>query len=195
MGQRARDVDPLEHPSREVVGALALVTSEPEVPEEVPRGKARPPGDALGEDHVVHGALPGQHRGPLRHEAEQTLPPCRAGRLRADPDLAGRGRLEIGHDAEKGRLAAAGRTDEGHELAGADFQVHPIQRERLAEPAGDPTDRDRQHGIRLRSTGRGAKGRGKTSGRASCRVYPGQRLMPGLNPFVIISSAGTTRGI
>ena len=41
VGQRARDVDSLEHASREVVRALLLVPPEPELPKQLARGEAR----------------------------------------------------------------------------------------------------------------------------------------------------------
>ena len=193
--ERARDVDPLEHAPGEVVRPLVLVPGEPELPEELAGREARAARDALGEEHVVDRALPGQDGGPLRHESQQALLRAALGRLGADPDLAARRGLEIGDDAEEGRLAAARRADQRDELPGADLEVHPVQCERLAEAAGDTPDRDRQHGIRRRPIGRGV---GRAPGRPGRRLRgspPGQCLMPGLNPFVIISSAGTTRGI
>ena len=195
VGQRARDVDSLEHAAREVVRPLLLVPSEPELPQELAGGEARAPRDALGEHDVVDGALPGQDRGSLGHEPEQALRAGGGRRLGADPDVAARRGLEIGDDPEERGLAAAGRADQGDELPGAHLQVHSVQRERLAEAAGDPADRDRQHGIRLRSAGRDAGRRVRTSRRRLLGSPRGQRLMPGLNPLVIISSAGTMRGI
>src|SRR4029079_9387667 len=179
-------------PAGEVVRPLVLVPGQAELAEKVAGREARAPRDALREEDVVDGALPGEDRGPLGDEAHQALLARGGGRLRADADLAARRRLEIGGDAEKRRLAAAGRTDQGDELPGAHLQVHAIQRERRAEPTGDASDRDRQHGAELRSGGGGAADRPAGRRRVSRR---GQRLMPGLNPFDIISSGGTTRGI
>ena len=81
VGQRARDVDSLEHAAREMVRPLLLVPSEPELPQELAGGEARASRDPLREHDVVDGALPGKDRGSLGHEPEQALRAGGAGRL------------------------------------------------------------------------------------------------------------------
>ena len=44
-----------------------------------------------------------------------------------DQDLAGRRLVEAGHEANQGRLAAAGRTDDGEPLAGLHVQIEGMQ--------------------------------------------------------------------
>jgi hypothetical protein len=69
-----------------------------------------------------------------------------------DPQLARGDRLEPGDHAQGGRLAAAGRPEQDHELAVLDQQRHVLDRRgpRGLEAFGDAIEMDHRHG-RLRS--------------------------------------------
>ena len=49
-----------------------------------------------------------------------------------EQDLAGVGALESGDNAQKRRLARAGRAEEGNELAGGESQRHVVEDQRIA---------------------------------------------------------------
>src|SRR5690606_33401112 len=62
--------------------------------------------------------------------------------LAVDLERAFRGVLEAGDHAQRRGLAAAGRPEEGEELAVADAQVDAVDRHDLAEPFRDPDQFD-----------------------------------------------------
>ena len=89
-----------------------------------------------GEGDVVCDRAPRQQRGVLEDEGEAE----RVVSLHAQ--LAARGLIEAGHEAEEGGFAAAGRADDGDELAAANFQIEAVQGldpggEVLVESCGD----------------------------------------------------------
>ena len=107
VGEGARDVDPLDDPARELVRALLLVAREAELDEQVAGREPSAASDPLGEGHVVDRALPRQPRRALRHQPHHPGSSGHRRRLAPDPHLAGRRLLEVGDDAQEGRLPAA----------------------------------------------------------------------------------------
>ena len=78
--------------------------------------------------HVVAKGLPRQEGVGLEHEAHVA---AHAGHGRAaDANASGRGPFESRHHLEQGRLAAAGRTDDGNEPARLDVERDVLHRER-----------------------------------------------------------------
>jgi len=148
------DIDPLQHAAGELARALFLMALEAELAQHLGRIEAYAAGDLLGEAHIVDGALPGQHRRALRHEAEQPLAARRGRAVVADADLAVARRLQVGHDAQQGGLAAARGTDQGDELAGGDLEIDRLERPGLAEPPRNIADRDRRRHQRAPGFGR-----------------------------------------
>jgi hypothetical protein len=82
---------------------------------------AQPEGHVVERGHVREQAV------ALEHHAH--VPPGGRHRrdvLAVDHDRTGVGRLEPGHDAQRGRLAAAGRAEQRHELAGRHLDGQPV---------------------------------------------------------------------
>ena len=81
----------------------------------------------------------------------------------AQKHVASRGRLQPRDQAERRRLAAAGRPQEADDLTGADVQVDGVDGDQVAEDLGQAPERDRRHvpgrGARVRRTSRRLIGR------------------------------------
>src|SRR5262249_61394163 len=84
---------------------------------------------------VLQRRLPWEQRLRLEEIAGLAVEP---GERRAeDVDATGRGRDKPGGDVEQGRFAAAGRADDGHELAGGNRKRGTLDR-RGGAAAGEP---------------------------------------------------------
>jgi hypothetical protein len=77
---------------------------------------------AVGLEDHPHVALAGRHPGQV---------------LAADRHRPGRGGVEAGQDAQRGRLAAAGGPEQRDELSRLDVQGEPVQRPDGAVDAGE----------------------------------------------------------
>ena len=64
-----------------------------------------------------------------------------------EPDLALARELEPGDHAQRGGLAAAGRSQQADDLAGADIEVDCIDRDQLVEALGDLAQLDVGHRV------------------------------------------------
>ena len=65
------------------------------------------------------------------------------------------GRSKPGDHPERGRLAAARRAEEGHELAAFGGQVEVLDRGHVAEPLLDPVEFQEGHGVLVSLAGAG----------------------------------------
>jgi hypothetical protein len=100
---------------------------------------------------IVEHRVVGIERVLLEHEGDVARRRRLAGHiLAADPDSALIRRLEAGHQAERGRLAGAGRPEQNHELAVANRERQLVHGRDLPEPLGRALDYDLSH-ARLRS--------------------------------------------
>ena len=95
------------------------------------------------EGHVV----PHRHVGEQRVVLEDGVDVALVGRgprhvLAVEADGAAGGRLEAGDHAQRRRLAAAGRTEHGEELAVGDAEVGVVDRGEVGELLGDVVDLD-----------------------------------------------------
>ena len=96
---------------------------------------------------------PGQQREVLEHEG--ALRSRSRHRLAVDQDLA-LGRLEqAGDDLERGRLAAAGRPEQGRQLAAREIEVDALERPEVVEHLADPAQADGRRGGRAQRDGLG----------------------------------------
>ena len=75
------------------------------------------------EHHVAHHIAPGVQRRGLEHVAVGAVQPGRFGADSVDADLSAGRSHQIGNHAHQRGLAAAGRADEGDELATSDAEV------------------------------------------------------------------------
>src|SRR5690606_32287840 len=93
-----------------------------------PRPYAQPEGDVVEHRHVA------EQRIVLEDEANLALAHMDVGRVFAvKQDLAGVGPLQASNDAQQGRLARTGRTEQGYELTLRNFQIHVVQGYEAAE--------------------------------------------------------------
>src|SRR5450432_1499416 len=131
-GERAGDRDALLHPARQLPRVLLLEADEADAVELLHRhGPARGGVAALDlqRQHDV-----GEHRAPREQRRRLEHVAVRARQTRfvrahaVDLDRTRRDRLEIGADAQEGRLAAARRADERDEFARRDREVDLAQR-------------------------------------------------------------------
>ena len=175
-------------------GRFSSWPAEPELPQEVAGREARPPRDPLGE----------QRRRPRR--ASRAGPPAAATRARAGAAAraaaGGRGRSGPRRSTGDSRSATIRRSVVLPQPDGptrATNSPAPTSRSIASSASVSPKRRETPR-IEIGSTGSGsdrpaAGPAARPDVRRTSRPPPGQRLMPGLNPLVIISSAGTTRGI
>ena len=138
MDQRAGDRGALLHAAGQLVGIFVGEPVEPHQCEKIARaraafrhGKAE---DLGGQQHVVDDAAPLEQERLLKHHADVAR---RIERLRRRADAQGAGivRMQSGQNLEKRGLAAAGGTDQRHQLAGRDVEGGLRYGEELA-PAG-----------------------------------------------------------
>ena len=99
-----------------------------------PRRRVRDAGDLQRHHHVLERAERRYEVEELEHEADPAPPQARElvfveGRDVGAPDQypAGRRRVEAGDQSEQGRLAAAGRADDGQRLPGRHGQVERVE--------------------------------------------------------------------
>ncbi len=114
-------------------------------------------GDLEAEGDVLRHGQVGEQRIGLEHHADVALVGLQPRDvLAADDDGAGGRLLEAGDHAQHGGLAAAGRAEEGDELAGADIEVEILHHGRRAIGFADVLDREEGvgHGFRLSQFGR-----------------------------------------
>ena len=98
-------------------------------------------GDVVAHRHV------GEQRIGLEHHADLALMRLQVGHVLAiDADRAARRGLEAGDHAQDRRLAAAGRAEQGQELASLDLEVGALHRGVGAEGLGETADRKEGHG-------------------------------------------------
>ena len=140
--------DALALAARELVRIAVAEGREPDAREPVPRPLARlARGDARGssaDGDVVERRLPRHQRVLLEEVAGAPVEP---GERRAeDLDRARRRRQQAGRDVEQRGLAAAGRADDGDELAGRDGEIG--RRDGRIAPAAREPERDRHAGKR-----------------------------------------------
>jgi hypothetical protein len=65
---------------------------------------------------------------PMRRCSGGSVLPCAADHLATEADLAGADRLQPGHGAQQGGLAAAGRADQHADVAGPQAERHVVHR-------------------------------------------------------------------
>ena len=110
-------------------------------------------GDLEAEGDVLRDRQVGEQRIGLEHHADIALVGLQPGDvLAADDDRAGGRLLEAGDHAQHRRLAAARRSEEGDELAGADIEVEILHdRGRCRRTFADVLDAEEGvgHGVRL----------------------------------------------
>ena len=90
-----------------------------------------------------HGA-PRQQRRGLRHEADALGVARRVGAGAVDLDEARARLVEAPDQAQQGRLAAPGGTEDGDDLTGGDVEIDEPQCFEAAEELGDPAHADRR---------------------------------------------------
>jgi hypothetical protein len=99
---------------------------------------------AQAEVDVLRHRLPREERELLEHD--RAVRPGPGHRLAADAHHARAGKLETRRHPQAGRLAAAGRPDDGDEFLVADFEAHVVQRGKVAavalEHAADAVEHD-----------------------------------------------------
>jgi hypothetical protein len=122
-------------------------------------------GDLERQRNVLQRGAPRQQRGVL--EDEPDVAPAAGGFRGAaeDADLARIGRHQIGNGAQQRGFPAAGRAQQGQQLAAIDFQVDAGQRDDAA-PVGEKADTQVAAGDRRCNARRGMRAAG--SGRAGC---------------------------
>ncbi len=130
---------------RELVELHQLERDRDPLPKLLPADLAcpQPVGDVVADVKV------GEHRIVLEHHAG-VAPVRRQGvdALVAEQDAAAVECAEPRHHAQQRSLAAAGRAEQGEELAVADRERDVVDRAHGAERARDALDRDRGHGLR-----------------------------------------------
>ena len=146
--QRACQCHPLALPARQLVGKLVrLVLHLYQAQHLVHPARALVTGDLLhaqAEGDVVGDLEVGKQRIVLKHHADSTSLGRQAGDLvTADVDAAGVQRGQPCDGPQQGRLAAAGRPQQGDELAMLDIGVDVGEHRGLAEALGQPPQRDR----------------------------------------------------
>ncbi len=105
-------------------------------------GHAEAKGDVLEDGEVGEdGVVLKHHRDPAG-AGRQVVDPAVA-----DPDLAFRGGLEAGDDAEERGLAAAGGAEQDHELLVADGEVDLVEGGEGPKTLGNALDADLGHAV------------------------------------------------
>ncbi len=132
QGERAGDRDALLHATGELVGVVTCEVGELHQPQHL-AGSFLALGAAHAEQlqrqpNVVLDAPPVEEDGSLEDDAVLPAAPRLGGRLAVDHDLPRRRLGQVTDDPEQRALAAAGRPDEGHELAAIDLEVDPGER-------------------------------------------------------------------
>ena len=139
--------DPLAHAAGQLGRASLLEPAQADqldqLVDEVILPGSGAPGGLQGEADVGPHRAPRQQRRVLEGDPEVVLAPGDRRRLAVHPHRPGGRRVEVGEDAQHGRLAAAGRPDERGQAAGRGDQVDVVdgdelasaQREHLAQPA------------------------------------------------------------
>ncbi len=94
------------------------------------------PGDLQADGDIVERGLPGEQRVGLEQVAGLPVQPGE--RPAEDLDAAGGGREQTGRDIEQRRLAAAGRPDDGDELAVRDRSARRARTAREGAAVGQP---------------------------------------------------------
>ena len=163
--ERPGERDPLLLAARQLRGVVVAPLAEPDGGEELRRPRAG--SGVTGQLEREEDVLPrGQVREELvRLEYETDLPPTEKGelvlghpvdRLPFEEDLPPRRAVQPGHEAEEGRLPAAGGAEDGGELAGGDRKVDGVE-DSEHPPAGRKLLRDaaklekrRSHGTESR---------------------------------------------
>jgi hypothetical protein len=183
-GESAGQRHPLALAARKLGGAALTEAAELHKVEQVPdtavdlarlrplaaRPHPQPVGDVVGHGHVAEQGV------VLEHEADATAAHRNArGVLVAEQDAAGARRLQAGDQAQKGRLARAGRTQQRHQLAGMNREIETGNGWRLAEGLGESLGRDRDGRVAV-GAGLSAVGRGRGRRRVAIR---GGTLRPG----------------
>ena len=197
VGDGAGDVDPLDHPARELVRALVLVAGQAELAQEVAGREADPPGDALGEAHVVHRPLPGKDRRPLGDEPEEALP---AGRPPASRRRPGRPRCSAAPGRPRSAAASSSRTPRGRRARRTPPPPPrgPRPRARASRrSAATPPGSRSGSGLAIYTIRDSLSlGRSATTCRGMLRMQGlTPHFLPGRKSLVIISAVGRTRGI
>ena len=132
LGERAGDGDPLLHAAGELIGIPVHEVGEPHK-----LGEPRDTGGTGIPTHLVQlerqldvarDGAPGQQAGLLERDAVVLIDAGLTGGLAEDAELARRCVVEIGDEAQQGRLAASARSDEGDELARLDSELDVGQR-------------------------------------------------------------------
>lgn len=131
-GERAGDGGALLHAAGKLPGIFLAETGEID---EVERAldarllvRRRVAHDFERQGDVLFDGAPGIERGGLEDIAVGAALAGLLGRQAVDGDRAGCRLFEIGDDPQERRLAAAGRADEGDEIALLDGEVHAGQR-------------------------------------------------------------------
>jgi len=145
--QRPRHRDPLAHPARELGDALVGHVGQLHQREQLlrPREALAPPhaadaqavGDVLGHRQVREQGV------RLEHHAHVAAVHGDAGEVAvAEPQVAGRGRLEARDDAQERGLAAAGGPDEADQRTAREAQVDAVQGHGGAEALTETLDHE-----------------------------------------------------
>ena len=179
--ERPGDGGALAHPARQLAGPRVLEALEPHELDEVAGDRAavavsdRAPRDLEGQRHVAEHVPPREEARVLEHDAHLAATTGVAGAHAVDLDQAIGRLVDIGDEAEQGRLAAAGGPDDRDELAGRDGERDVLEgRERPAvevEALGDALDQD-DRGRRRRS-GRVGRRLGGHQGIERAIITPG----------------------
>ena len=142
--ERPGDRDAHLHPARELPGMVVLEAGELDevdhLPDALGAAAAVPAGELERERDVLRHGPPVVEHGLLEDHPVVAVEPRLVRGLPADVHRALRRLDEVGDHAEQRRLAAAGRPDQGDELARLELEVDLLQRgraallERLREP-------------------------------------------------------------
>ena len=144
---------------------------------------ARPGLQAKG-DVLEHRHVPEQ-RVVLEHEADPALAHVAAGGVLAvELDAPGVGLFEAGDDAQQRGLAAAGRAQQRHQLAGGDVQADVVERLEGAKALADLVDDD-AHAVC-------PCGRGALSGIGASWACPARHSTTVLMPSVTSASSASS---
>ena len=131
--ERLRERDALLHAARQLVRIAVLEAGEPDTRKPFARLRVRDIARDTAElepcSHVAQRIAPRHQRVGLEHVARASIDgPATGVEPRAERvDIAGRRREQSGSDVQQRRLAATGRADDRHELAGRDVQRHVVE--------------------------------------------------------------------
>ncbi len=149
-GQCAGQRDALLLAARQLPGPAVGEVGQPDqlqhlrdAPAAAPR-PVQPKPDVAGDGEV------GEQRAVLRHQTDaaplgRLVGPVTGDEPAVHPDAAGRHRVEAGDAAQQGRLAPAGRAEDGGERAVRHLQVDAVQHRGTGEARVHPADRQRAH--------------------------------------------------